>query len=230
MISTGKTVTKQEATMNTDPTFVIADNQDITRRGIHGYISDLFGERHTENVADKQGLIRALAREDEALVILDYTLFDINGVEEFLIIEKRFPDVRWLLFSNELSENFIRRLSIEKNIGMILKESSGEEIRSALTCMARGERFLCHQIANLLITTSGQPDTYPGLTVTETEILRLIAYGKSAKEIAAERTSSIHTIITHKKNIFRKLGVNNVYEATKYALRAGLVEMAEYYI
>jgi len=58
----------------------------------------------------------------------------------------------------------------------------------------------------------------------------LIARGLSVKEIAAERISSTHTIITHKKNIFRKLGVNNVYEATKYALRAGLVEMVEYYI
>jgi DNA-binding NarL/FixJ family response regulator len=50
------------------------------------------------------------------------------------------------------------------------------------------------------------------------------------KEIAQQRVSSIHTIVTHKKNIFRKLEVNNVYEATKYALRAGLVEMVEYYL
>jgi DNA-binding NarL/FixJ family response regulator len=50
------------------------------------------------------------------------------------------------------------------------------------------------------------------------------------KEIAVERNSSIHTITTHKKNIFRKINVNTIYEATKYALRAGLVEMVEYYI
>jgi DNA-binding NarL/FixJ family response regulator len=58
----------------------------------------------------------------------------------------------------------------------------------------------------------------------------MIARGLSVKEIAQERVSSIHTIVTHKKNIFRKLEVNNVYEATKYALRAGLVEMVEYYL
>ena len=52
----------------------------------------------------------------------------------------------------------------------------------------------------------------------------------AVKEIAAERNSSIHTITTHKKNIFRKLQINSVYEATKYALRAGLLEMVEYYI
>jgi DNA-binding NarL/FixJ family response regulator len=68
------------------------------------------------------------------------------------------------------------------------------------------------------------------LTSTEMEVLRRIALGKSVKEIAAERNSSIHTIATHKKNIFRKINVNTIYEATKYALRAGLVEMVEYYI
>jgi DNA-binding NarL/FixJ family response regulator len=75
-----------------------------------------------------------------------------------------------------------------------------------------------------------KPEVHNVLTPSEIEILKLIARGKSAKEIAAERVSSIHTIITHKKNIFRKLEVNNVYEATKYALRAGLIEMVEYYI
>lgn len=216
--------------MNTDTIFIIADNQDITRRGMHGYISDLFEGCHTEDVADKRELLQSLTKHNECLVIFDYTLFDMNGVEEFLIIEKRFPDVRWLLFSDELSEQFIRRLGVEKNVGMILKESSGEEIRSALKCMALGERFLCHQITELLISNSGRPEHHSVLTATETDILKLIARGKSVKEIAAERISSVHTIVTHKKNIFRKLGVNNVYEATRYALRAGLVELVEYYI
>ena len=54
--------------------------------------------------------------------------------------------------------------------------------------------------------------------------------GKTVKEIADLRNSSVHTIITHEKNLFRKLEVNNVYEATKYALKAGLIELVEYYI
>lgn len=112
---------------------------------------------------------------------------------------------------------------------MVLKECSGDEITSALRCAVVGERFLCHQVTNLLVST---PESFakPLLTASETEVLRLIAQGKSVKEIAAERNSSIHTITTHKKNIFRKLQINSVYEATKYALRAGLLEMVEYYI
>ena len=68
------------------------------------------------------------------------------------------------------------------------------------------------------------------LTKTETDVLIAIAQGMTTKEIAEKRFSSFHTINTHRKNIFRKLGVNNVHEATKYALRAGLIDAADYYI
>ena len=54
--------------------------------------------------------------------------------------------------------------------------------------------------------------------------------GKTTKEIAAERFSSIHTVTTHRKNIFRKLGINTAHEAVKYALRAGLIDPSEFYI
>ncbi len=217
--------------MNTGIKFILADNQDITRAGLHGFISGMFYKYELTDARNKKELLSALtACSGMVVVILDYTLFDLNGVEELLIIEKRFPRCNWILFSNELSEDMIQRLSAENNISMILKENSGDEIRSALKCAASGQRFLCHQITNLLLLGNKKPEFNNSLTATEIDILKLIAHGKSVKEIAAERISSIHTIITHKKNIFRKLGVNNVYEATKYALRAGLVEMMEYYI
>ena len=72
--------------------------------------------------------------------------------------------------------------------------------------------------------------TLDELTETEIEILKLTAQGKSVKEIAYDRNSSYHTINTHKRNIFRKLGINTSYEATRYAMRAGLVDLVEYYI
>lgn len=96
----------------------------------------------------------------------------------------------------------------------------------------RSERFICQQIHHLLSNKNliREPKEHPVLTSTEKEILKAIALGKTTKEIASERFSSIHTITTHRKNIFRKLEVNNVHEATKYALRAGIVDTTEYYI
>ena len=68
------------------------------------------------------------------------------------------------------------------------------------------------------------------LTKTELQILKEIALGKTTKEIALEKFVSFHTVNTHRKNIFRKLWVNNVHDAVKYALRAGIVDLMEYYI
>ena len=112
---------------------------------------------------------------------------------------------------------------------------------SALQCASRKERFICNHVSNLLLSGSGNTNTASSehtfvpqedrlLTPTEKIILKEIALGKTTKEIAAEKNLSFHTINSHRKNIFRKLGVNNVHEAIKYAMRAGIVDLAEYYI
>lgn len=212
--------------------FILADNQDITCAGLQHYISHITVGAAVSRVSCKRELLSALMEGSgvRPVVVLDYTLFDLNGVEDLLVIARRYPQSQWLLFSHELSEGFVRQLVTERNIGVILKDSAGDEVVMALKYALRGERYLCHQIANLLLNAPAKRDVQADLTATELEILRLIARGKTVKEIAAIRVSSIHTIITHKKNIFRKLEVNNIYEATKFALRAGLVEMMEYYI
>ena len=210
--------------------FILADNQDITRVGLRSYIKELFADAKTVNATDKESLVAELLKQPESVVALDYTLFNLNNYEELLNIAERFPKAQWILFSNDLSEKFIHRMSQEKSFSMVLKECQGMEIISALQCATSGGRYFCQQITNLLVMGATKPEGQNTLTASELEILKLIAHGRTVKEIAAERFSSIHTITTHKKNIFRKIGVNNVYEATKYALRAGLIEMAEYYI
>ncbi|MBQ7818941.1 MAG: response regulator transcription factor [Bacteroidales bacterium] len=212
--------------------FILADNQDITRAGLEYYVSHLTVRASICQATNKRELLDKLSKNADGapIVVLDYTLFDLNGVEDLQVIARRYPKSQWLLFSHELSEDFIRQSVIEQNIGVLLKECSGNEIVTALKCMLRGKRYLCQQTTNILATSPYKRDTQTELTASELEILRLIAQGKTVKEIATIRVSSIHTIITHKKNIFRKLEVNNIYEATKFALRAGLVEMMEYYI
>lgn len=216
--------------MSAGVTFILADNQDITREGLRSFIIRAVHGCNIVEASCKKDLIWEMDKCGAGVVILDYTLFDLRSVEDFLVIHKRFPDINWVMFSSDLSEDFIRRVCVEENVGMVLKDNSGEEIRSAIICAARGERFLCHQVSNLMLMSPSKSRLHHILTPSEIEILKLICRGMSVKEMAAERVSSIHTIITHKKNIFRKLEVNNVYEATKYALRAGLVDMIDYYI
>ena len=103
------------------------------------------------------------------------------------------------------------------------------EIRMAITAALSGQRYICQRTMEMMLVPEVKEEKVK-LTQTETEILKDIALGMTTKEIADKRFSSFHTVNTHRKNIFRKLGVNNVHEATKYALRAGLVDSAEYYI
>ncbi len=182
--------------------------------------------------ADKTELIEQLRPHGDAIVVLDYTLFDINDIEELEILHERFPLVKWILFSFDLSSDFVRRaIALSSLFSVLLKDSPLSEIRDCLRYAARGQRYICQRMAEILLAPAQDRMAEDiRLTRTETEILKDIAQGMTTREIAERRFSSFHTVNTHRKNIFRKLGVNTVHEATKYALRAGLVDSAEYYI
>ena len=210
---------------------VLADNQDITRAGMM-YVCQELGQVEMHRAEDKVELIEQLKQHPEAVAVLDYTLFDINDVEELEILYQRFPQVQWILFSVDLSGDFVRRvIAISPRFSILLKESPIQEIRECLLFGQRHQRYICQRMAELLLAPQTKVvEEDVKLTPTEIEILKDIALGQTTKEIAERRFSSFHTVNTHRKNIFRKLGVNNVHEATKYALRAGLVDSAEYYI
>ena len=210
---------------------LLADKQDITRAGLTYVIEKMEG-LETKFVEDKAELMLALKENEDTVVILDYTLFDINDAAELLILNQRFPYTRWLLFSEDLSADFVRVLIASSSMfSVLLKESQLMEIKEAIRFCVASKRFVCQRMMEVLLAPVQQePEEKVNLTKTETEILKDIALGMTTKEIAVKRFSSFHTVNTHRKNIFRKLGVNNVHEATKYALRAGLVDSAEYHI
>jgi DNA-binding NarL/FixJ family response regulator len=212
---------------------LIADNQDISKAGLLYLLNSVKGVGATSEADGKNELLAYLSKDQDAIVILDYTTFDFTGAEDLQIVSSRYKFVHWVLFSDELSSDFLRQLLFGSNcFSVIFKDSSKEEIVSALTLAIGNERFICNRASNQLLGKQPvQMDILEKvLTNTERDVLRMIALGKTTKEIASERFSSIHTITTHRKNIFRKLDVNSVHDATKYALRAGILDSAEYYI
>ena len=208
---------------------VLADPQDITRAGLMYLCEKL--EVDYQQAPDKTELIEQLKVHSDAVVILDYTLFDINDIDELEILHQRFPLVHWVLFSFDLSTDFVRRvITVSSQFSVLLKDSPLAEIRECIQYALRHQRYICQRTAEILLAPAVSSSDEMRLTKTETEILKDIALGMTTREIADKRFSSFHTVNTHRKNIFRKIGVNNVHEATKYALRAGLVDSAEYYI
>ncbi len=213
---------------------ILADNQDITNAGWHYLLEKNTNISDIQEVSQKSDLVNLLTELPESLVILDYTLFDFESVNELIILQSRFKEADWLLFSDELSDEFLRFLLFNTtSFSVLLKDSSMNEIQTGLNEALKGKRYICNHVSNVMIdNTKNQNKLHPRqvLTVTEQEILKDMALGKTTKEIASKRNVSAHTIMTHRKNIFRKIEVNNVHEATKYAMRAGIVDMAEYYI
>ena len=209
--------------------FIIADNQALTARGLRFIINHRFKDSEIQEVFNKKDLIEALLHKEDSIVILDYSLFNFRIVDELINTSVRFPKSHWILISNEFNDNIIRRISLEDNFSLLLKENETSIIIRAIENATNQCQYICPQLKAQISEDNNIFNT-DTLTSTEIEILKLIAHGKSVKEIAGIRMSSIHTIITHKKNIFRKLEVNSVYEASKYAIKAGLVELMEYYI
>ena len=179
--------------------FIIADNQDITKAGMMFLLSSQKDTALLLEADNKTELVQQLRLHPQAVVILDYTLFDFSGADELIVLHERFKEANWLLFSDELSMEFLRHVS-----NLLLSGNNASPVR--------------HTLKDDLLTPA------------ERSVLKEIALGKTTKEIAAEKNLSFHTVNSHRKNIFRKLGVNNVHEATKYAMKAGIVDLVEYYI
>lgn len=210
--------------------FIIADNQELTRFALES----LLEKNEAANIYrafDKAGLVALLKEHESAVVLLDYTLFDFTDEDQLLIISERFNLSDWILISDELTPQFIRRVVFSSHqFSVVFKDGPLSEVREALNSVERHTRYLSQRALETVITQQQEEDTPSILTTTETEIVKAIAQGKTTKEIAAERFSSIHTVTTHRKNIFRKLGINTAHEAVKYALRAGLIDPSEFYI
>jgi len=212
---------------------IIFDKQDITRFGMEELIKLYLRDRRYDIsfVDTKNKLVHNLVSNPDSLVVMDYTLSDLNSADGLLNINARFPQTRWILFSEELSVQFLKKMVSNDAFSVVLKNSDLSEIKDAISFALDNQSFICLQVKELLsLSDKGNMGCDGLLTITEKEILKEIAFGKNAKEIAVSRNISMHTVVTHRKNIYRKLEVNNSQEASRYALRAGILDTLEYYI
>ena len=162
---------------------IIAYNQDFTRAGM-AYVLSKRENISCQVAGNKSELILLLNDCPEAVVILDYTLFDI------------------ILWSEELSVDFIRNLVNASNrISVLMKDAKMSEIEQCLDYVLQGQRFLCQHATNMILAPTASVDKETVvLTKTEIEILKEIALGVTTREIAEKRFSS-STRSTHIERI-----------------------------
>jgi DNA-binding NarL/FixJ family response regulator len=215
-------------------TYILADNQDVTKAGIRALLQETPLVDRVVEATNRKELQERLHMHPSGVVILDYTLFDFVSLQQMLIVREKAKESSWLLFSDDLAERFLRQLLVaDASFSVVMKHDSKEEILNALQDVTLHKAYHCEFATHVLrqAALTGSPGLLSQLlTPSERTILGEIARGKTTKEIAFEKNLSFHTINSHRKNIFRKLEVNNVQEAVKYAIRAGISDMTDYSI
>jgi DNA-binding NarL/FixJ family response regulator len=212
---------------------IIADSQFLITESLKLIIQNDGRFNVNKVVTEKNELIKALNREKVSVLIIDPSLIDFAGFSELTEIKSSFPNLKLLVLTGSLSKIELHELN---NIGItniILKTAGKEEIFDALISVIKGKKYYSNELLDILFEIDERKNSVEEtghLTTSEIEIVRLISEGLTTKEIASRKFISFHTVITHRKNIFRKLGVSNVSELIMYAIKAGWINMIEYHI
>ncbi len=212
---------------------LIADSQYLITESLKHILLDDIRFHVSCVVMEKKELTKELAREETSLLIIDPSFIELASFSELKELKITYPYLQMLVITNGLTRNEMLELNNAGIIDIILKTAGREEILEALAATMKGKKYYSNELLDLLFEQNekkGQADESCQLTVSEMEIVRLIADGLTTKEIAARKYISFHTVITHRKNIFRKLGVSSVSELIMYALRAGWINIIEYHI
>jgi len=218
-----------------EATFIIGENNDLCRLGLKCMIHDQVLSPTIHFVSTKLELHSTLLANSEAVVILDFDSLGIDHIDEVSVLSVCFPKSNWLFIADIPDESFLMPLTATfSKANFILKTNEYDIIVSAILSTAQGKKFYCSEALQIIMDGHNRKKENSVkrnlLTSTELELVQLFTQGKTAKEIAEARCLSHHTINTHRKNIFRKLELNNVQELIKFALKNGLVDLTEYYI
>ena len=102
---------------------ILADNQDISNAGWRYLLQKQYDVTEVKETIQKKDLLALLADQPDSLVVLDYTLFDFESANELIILQVRFEQVDWILFSDELSDDFLRSLVYNThNFSILMKD------------------------------------------------------------------------------------------------------------
>lgn len=206
---------------------ILVDDHKIVLDGLKALLStadelEIIGEAQNGLI-----LLHQLKTLKPDLVLLDIGMPVMDGIEAAAKIKKKYPEIKVLILSTYAEKAKIKKMLTIGVDGYILKDSDKEALLNAIkTVMFSDQKYYDHRVTDVIMN-SYQPkkvDTQmPRLTKRELEITKLIAAGKTTKEVAEELFISPLTVDTHRKNIFSKLGINKSVHLIQYAIREGLI-------
>jgi DNA-binding NarL/FixJ family response regulator len=206
---------------------LLADDHETVREGLR-MILDAQPDMHVVATArDGTEALNQCEQIDPDVVIMDISMPGMNGLTATMQMADRCPDAKVLTLTRHADSTYLQQLLRAGAAGYVLKQSRPAELLHAIRSIAAGAKYLDAAMTAPMAGSLARPAPAPGrepaapLSPRETEVLRLIAWGNTNKEIAARLDLSVKTIEAHKANGMRKLGMRGRIDIVRYALLQG---------
>ena len=202
---------------------LLVDDHSVVRQGLRMFLSlDSDLEMVGEASNGAEGLEQARRLKPD-VVLMDLVMPMMDGITAIQILRKEFPEIEVVALTSILEDEKVIGAIRAGAIGYLLKDTQADELCRAIKAAANGQVQLSSQAAARLVREIKLPDSPEKLTERETDVLRLLALGRSNKEIANELVIGEKTVKTHVSNILMKLGLSSRTQAALHAVRIGLV-------
>jgi len=208
---------------------LIADDHGIVREGLRHLLEAEADINVCAEASDGREVLEQVDKHAPAVVVLDITMPRLGGLETLEKIRSRHPDVKVILLSVHSDPPFIQSAIALGADGYVLKNGRAAEVVTAIRAVTKGGSYFSPAVAREIVEQLRTPkrkedEPFSILSTREREVLKLIAEGLSAKEIAAELKISTKTVEAHRTSLMRKLGVRKATELVRYAFRHGLIK------
>jgi DNA-binding NarL/FixJ family response regulator len=209
---------------------LLADDHVMFRRGVRRIIQSISDVEVVGEASDGFELLDLLKKNSPHLVILDISMPNLRGLEATREIKIIAPEVKVLILTMHKDKEYLYHAFSAGAEGYLLKEDADSELISAIDTMRKGGTYisplLSTQLADLFMQKSrplSEQFSSPGelLTTREREIIKLIAEGKSSREVAELLFISSRTVQHHRANIMKKLNIKKTADLVKYAIQKG---------
>ena len=201
---------------------LLVDDHSLVRRGFRRMLEDDPAITVVGEAEDGHQAVQLAAQLRPRVVVMDFAMPSMNGAVAARHILQAAPDTAILILSMHAEASYVRTCLEAGVRGYLLKNAMDLEMVAAVKQVAAGKQVLDQRLGSL-DPPAGES---PGLTTRELEVLQLIVYGKSNKEIATVLSLSANTVNVHRANIMQTLGIHNTAELVVYAIRQGLVSIA----
>ena len=207
----------------------LADDHTLFRSGLKLLLQAQPDMRVVGEAADGIACLRLVEAHLPDVLLMDVSMPGLDGIQTTRIITERWPQVQVVGLTMHDNERYFFSLLQAGAVGYLLKGANPEDLLAAVRMAAKGETYLQPALAHVLVASYQRRKKPPdeseaALTEREEHVLRLIAAGKTGREIADELMISPHTVERHRSNLLAKLHVRNKVELTQYAVRRGLVD------